>query len=82
MELTELVRKWEIGHHDHETRIIRLEKENEKQTEAEKNFHDYIVATEAKAEGRDKVLKTMLSILTAISIVSPAITILINSTIK
>lgn len=82
MELTEKVHKLEMGYHNHEVRLSRVEKENEKQLESEKTFHDFMVAYDARAEGRDRTLKTFMTILTVISIISPALTILINSMLK
>lgn len=82
MELTERVHKLEVGHHDHEIRITKVERENEEQQKHVQSFHDFIVATEARAQGRDKTLKTMLTVLTVISILSPVATILVNAMIK
>ena len=75
MELTERVHKLELGHHDHESRIKRVEHDNEEQAKSVQNFHDFIVATEAQAKGRDKTLKVMLAILTALSAVSTIVTV-------
>lgn len=82
MELTERVHKLEIGHVDHEGRLKKVEKENERQHENELVFHDFIVKTEARAEGRDKTLKVFMSVLTVVSILSPAATILIQSLVR
>lgn len=78
MELAEKVHKLELGHHDHEIRITKVEKENEKQIKAEQEFHDFIVATEAQAKGRDKTLKVMLTVLTTLSAISTLATVLTN----
>ena len=82
MELTERVHKLEIGHVDHESRLKKVEKENERQHENELVFHDFIVKTEARAEGRDKTLKVFMSVLTVVAILSPAATILIQSLVR
>lgn len=82
MELAERVGKLEIEHHDHEGRIKRLEKDNETQQVNINTFHDYIVRTEAKAEGRDKTLKIFMTVLSLIALISPALTILINHAIN
>ena len=82
MELTDRVHKLEIGHVDHETRLRRVEKDGEERKQNEQTFHDFIVKTEARAEGRDKTLKVFMSVLTVVSIVSPAITILVSSMVK
>ena len=74
MELTERVYKLEIGHVDHETRLKRVEKQNEEQETKEAEFHDYIVKTEAKAEGRDKTLKTMMTVLSVLTAISTLVT--------
>ena len=74
MELTERVHKLEIGHVDHETRLKRVEKQNEEQETKEAEFHDYIVKTEAKAEGRDKTLKTMMTVLSVLTAISTLVT--------
>lgn len=79
MELTERVHKLEVGYTDHEVRLKRVEKENERQHENELKFHDFIVKTEARAEGRDKTLKVFMSILTVVSIVSPFIAVWVAS---
>ena len=78
MELTERVHNLEIKHADHEARLKRVEQENEKAKENELAFHDFIVATEAQAKGRDKTLKVILSILTVMSAVSTVLTVLNN----
>lgn len=78
MELTERVHKLEIGHHDHETRILRVEKENEEQKKVEQSFHDFIVATEAEAKGRDKTIKAMLTVLTVLSVLSTIASVVSN----
>ena len=82
MELTERVHKLEVGHVDHETRLKRVEKENEEQKQKEQTFHDFIIKTEARAEGRDKTLKVFMSVLTVASILSPAVTILIQNLVR
>ena len=82
MELTERVHKLEIGHADHEVRLKKVEKENEQQHKNELVFHDFIVKTEARAEGRDKTLKVFMSILTAVSILSPFVAIWVTSVVK
>lgn len=81
MELTERVHNLEIKHADHEIRLKKVEKENEEQQKDVLAFHDFIVKTEARAEGRDKTLKVFMAILSVIALVSPALTILINSLI-
>lgn len=78
MELTERVHKLEIGHVDHETRLKRVEKQNELQESKEAEFHDFIVKTEAKAEGRDKTLRIMLTVVTALTTLSTLVTVLGN----
>lgn len=78
MELTERVHKLEIGHADHEVRLRKVEKENEEAKKNEQTFHDYIVATEAQAKGRDKTLKVMLTVLTTLSAISTLATVLTN----
>lgn len=82
MELTERVHNLEIKHIDHEGRIKKLEKDNETQQENINEFHDFIVKTEARAEGRDKTLKLFMTVLSLIALVSPALTILVNSMIN
>lgn len=82
MELVERVGKLEIGQHDHEGRIKRLEKDNETQQVNINTFHDYIVRTEAKAEGRDRTLKIFMTVLSLIALISPALTILVNYAIN
>lgn len=82
MELTERVHKLEIGHADHEVRLKKVEKENEQQHKNELVFHDFIVKTEARAEGRDKTLKVFMSILTIVSVLSPFVAIWVNSVVK
>lgn len=82
MELTERVHKLEVGHVDHETRLKRVEKENEEQKAKEQTFHDFIIKTEARAEGRDKTLKVFMSILTIVSVLSPFVAIWVNSVVK
>lgn len=82
MELTERVHKLELGHTDHEIRLKKVEQENERQHENELVFHDFIVKTEARAEGRDKTLKVFMSVLTVASILSPAVTILIQNLVR
>lgn len=79
MELTERVHKLEVGQTDHEVRLKRVEEENERQHENELKFHDFIVKTEARAEGRDKTLKVFMSILTVVSIISPFIAVWVAS---
>ena len=79
MELTERVHKLELGHTDHEVRLKKVEKENEEQKQNEQTFHDFIVKTEARAEGRDKTLKVFMSVLTVVSIVSPFIAVWVAS---
>lgn len=79
MELTERVQKLEVGQTDHEVRLKRVEEENERQHENELKFHDFIVKTEARAEGRDKTLKVFMSILTVVSIISPFIAVWVAS---
>lgn len=78
MELTERVHNLEIKHADHEVRLKRVEQENEKAKANELTFHDFIVATEAEAKGRDKTLKVMLTILTTLSAISTLATVLTN----
>lgn len=82
MELAERVQKLEVGQTDHEIRLKKVEQENERQHENELKFHDFIVKTEARAEGRDKTLKVFMSVLTVASILSPAVTILIQSLVR
>ena len=82
MELTERVHKLEIGHVDHEGRLKKVEKENERQHENELVFHDFIVKSEARAEGRDKTLRVFMTILTAVSILSPFVAIWVTSVVK
>lgn len=82
MELTERVHKLEIKHADHEVRIKKIEKDNETQQDTINEFHDYIVKTEAKAEGRDRTLKVFMTILSLVALVSPALTVLLNSMIN
>lgn len=82
MELTERVHKLEIGHTDHEVRLKKVEQENEQQHKNELVFHDFIVKTEARAEGRDKTLKVFMTILTAVSILSPFVAIWVTSIVK
>lgn len=82
MELTERVHKLEIGHTDHEIRLKKVEQENEQQHKNELVFHDFIVKTEARAEGRDKTLKVFMTILTAVSILSPFVAIWVTSIVK
>lgn len=79
MELTERVHKLEVGQTNHEVRLKRVEEENERQHENELKFHDFIVKTEARAEGRDKTLKVFMSILTVVSIISPFIAVWVAS---
>lgn len=78
MELTERVHSLEIKHADHEVRLKRVEKENEEAKGKEQEFHDFIVATESQAKGRDKTLKVMLTVLTSLSAISTLATILTN----
>lgn len=82
MELTDRVQKLEIGHTDHELRIKKVERENELQQKNAEAFHDYIIKTEARAEGRDKTLKVFMTVLSVIALVSPALTLLLNALIK
>ena len=82
MELTERVHKLEVGHVDHETRLKRVEKENEEQKQNEQTFHDFIIKTEARAEGRDKTLKVFMTVLSVLSILSPVLTIIVTNMVK
>ena len=82
MELTERVHKLEVGHVDHETRLKRVEKENEEQKQKEQTFHDFIIKTEARAEGRDKTLKVFMTVLSVLSILSPVLTIIVTNMVK
>ena len=82
MELTERVHKLEIGHTDHEIRLKKVEQENEQHHKNELVFHDFIVKTEARAEGRDKTLKVFMTILSAVSILSPFVAIWVTSIVK
>lgn len=78
MELTERVHKLEVGHHDHEIRITKVERENEEQQRQGQSFHDFIVATQAEAKGRDKTIKVMLTVLTVLSAISTLATVVSN----
>lgn len=82
MELTERVHKLEVGHVDHETRLKRVEKENDEQKQKEQTFHDFIIKTEARAEGRDKTLKGFMTVLSAVSILSPFIAVWVSNLVK
>lgn len=79
MELTERVHKLELGHTDHEVRLKKVEKENEEHKQNEQAFHDFIVKTEARAEGRDRTLKVFMSVLTIVSLLSPFIAVWVAS---
>lgn len=81
MELTDRVQKLEIGHADHEVRLRKVEKENEMQQKNAELFHDYIIKTEAKAEGRDKTLKVFMTILSVATIISPFLTLWVRSVV-
>lgn len=82
MELTERVHKLEVGHVDHETRLERVEKENEEQKQNDQTFHDFIIKNDARAEGRDRTLKVFMTVLSVLSILSPVLTIIVTNMVK
>lgn len=82
MELTERVNKLEIGYVQHDGRIKTLEDRGKRSEDTLEELKTFMIESRAEQVGRDKTLKKFMSVLTAISILSPVIVILVNYMVK